>query len=130
MAGFIGQPISVFYDYEKLGIWQTSEVDQAAKLSPTQLPGEIKVRDQNGDGKIDAVNDRIILGNPRPKWSGGFDNTVKFKGFDLNVFLYARLGQMISADRSARFDQQGVGNSTAGLDYWTPEKPDECLSAP
>ncbi|WP_246859179.1 TonB-dependent receptor [Spirosoma sp. KCTC 42546] len=127
---FIGSPINVFYDYEKLGIWQTSEADLAAKLSPTQLPGEIKVRDQNNDGKIDAVNDRIILGNPRPKWSGGFDNTVKFKGFDLNVFLYARIGQMINSDRSARFDQQGVGNSTAGLDYWTPENPTNAYPRP
>lgn len=127
---FIGYPINVFYDYRKLGIWQTSEADQAAKLSPTQLPGEIRVNDQNGDGKIDAVNDRVILGNPRPKWSGGFDNTVKFKGFDLNFFLYARMGQMINSDRYARFDAQGVGNSTAGLDYWTPENPTNAYPRP
>ncbi|MFY7910007.1 MAG: TonB-dependent receptor [Emticicia sp.] len=120
---FIGHPINVFYDYEKIGIWQTSETDAAAKISPMQLPGEIKVKDQNGDGKIDAVNDRIILGNPRPKWSGGFDNTLKYKGFDLNFFVYARIGQMINSSRSARFDQQGVGNSTTGIDYWTPENP-------
>ncbi|WP_245877940.1 TonB-dependent receptor [Spirosoma fluviale] len=127
---FVGSPISVYYDYEKLGIWQTSEADLAAKLAPTQLPGEVKVKDQNNDGKIDAVNDRIILGTPRPKWSGGFDNTFKFKGFDLNLFLYARVGQMINSDRSARFDQQGVGNSTAGLDYWTPENPTNAYPRP
>lgn len=120
---FIGSPISVFYDYEKLGVWQTTEADQASKILPTQLPGEIRVKDQNGDGKIDAVNDRIILGNPRPKWSGGLDNTVKYKGFDLNFFVYARIGQMINSQRSARFDAQGVGNSTSGIDYWTPENP-------
>jgi TonB-linked SusC/RagA family outer membrane protein len=120
---FIGSPISVYYDYEKLGIWQTSEAEAARALSPTQLPGEIRVKDQNGDGKIDAVNDRVILGSPRPKWSGGFDNTIKYKGFDLNFLLYARVGSMINSDRYARFDQQGVGNSTAGLDYWTPENP-------
>ncbi|HAK76565.1 MAG TPA: SusC/RagA family protein [Runella sp.] len=127
---FIGYPINVYYDYEKTGIWQSSEADQAAKMSPTQLPGEIKVKDQNGDGKIDAVNDRVILGNPRPRWSGGLDNTLKFKNFDLNFFIFARIGQMINADRYARFDAQGVGNSTAGLDYWTPENPTNAYPRP
>lgn len=127
---FIGYPINVYYDYQKTGIWQTSEADQAAKLSPMQLPGEIKVQDQNGDGKIDAVNDRTILGTPRPKWSGGLDNTLKYKGFDLNFFIFARIGQMINADRYARFDAQGVGNSTAGLDYWTPENPTNAYPRP
>lgn len=127
---FIGYPINVYYDYEKTGIWQTSEADQAAKMSPTQLPGEIKVKDQNGDGKIDAVNDRVILGSPRPRWSGGLDNTLKFKNFDLNFFIFARIGQMINADRYARFDAQGVGNSTAGLDYWTPENPTNAYPRP
>ncbi|WP_324680035.1 TonB-dependent receptor [Hymenobacter sp. GOD-10R] len=127
---FIGQPISVHYDYEKLGIWQTNEADQAAKIQPTQVPGEIKVKDQNGDGKIDAINDRIILGSPRPKWSGGLDNTIRYKGFDLNFFIYARIGQMINSDRSARFDYQGIGNSTAGLDYWTPENPTNAYPRP
>ena len=96
----------------------------------TQLPGEIKVKDQNGDGKIDAVNDRVILGTSRPKWSGGLDNTFRYKGFDLNIFVYARVGQMISSDRAARFDQQGIGNSTAGLDYWTPENPTNAYPRP
>jgi TonB-linked SusC/RagA family outer membrane protein len=116
---FIGQPIDVYYDYEKIGIWQTKDATDATKYG--QKPGEIRVEDQNDDGKIDSQNDRIILGTPRPKWSGGFDNTIKYKGFDLSAFVFARFGQMINAVRYARFDQQGLGNSTAGLNYWTPE---------
>ncbi len=118
---FIGYPTNVYYDYEKLGIWQTADAAEAEEFG--QMPGEIRVKDQNGDGKIDSQNDRIILGTPRPNWSGGFDNTIRFKGFDLSAFFFARMGQMIRADRYARFDQQVTGNSTAGLDYWTPENP-------
>lgn len=118
---FIGHPINVYYDYEKLGIWQTKDAAEAAKYK--QKPGEIRIKDQNTDGDIETQNDRIILGTPRPKWSGGFDNTFKYRGFDLNLFFFARMGQMINADRYGRFDQQGLGNSTAGLNYWTPENP-------
>ncbi|SOE21126.1 TonB-linked outer membrane protein, SusC/RagA family [Spirosomataceae bacterium TFI 002] len=120
---FVGQPINVFYDYEKLGIWQTSEADQAALFG--QIPGDIKVRDQNGDGKIDAVNDRIVLaGQNRPNWFGGFNNKVTYKGFDLNVYLFARWGQTISPSFLGRYDRQSnLSNSTTIIDYWTPENP-------
>ncbi len=117
---FIGYPTSVYYDYEKVGIWQTK--DQAEAATYGQKPGDIRVKDQNGDGKIDSQNDRIILGTPRPKWSGGFDNTVRFKNFDFSVFLFARFGQMIRADRYG-FNPQGIAPATSGLSYWTPENP-------
>jgi TonB-linked SusC/RagA family outer membrane protein len=118
---FIGHPINVYYDYAKIGIWQTKDAAEAAKYK--QKPGEIRVKDQNTDGSIDTQNDRVILGTPRPKWSGGFDNTIRYKGFDLNIFVFARMGQMINADRYGRFDAQGLGNSTSGINYWTPENP-------
>ncbi|MEI6945625.1 TonB-dependent receptor [Paraflavisolibacter sp. H34] len=127
---FVGQPIQVYYDYEKVGIWQTADAQKAAGMLPAQKPGDIQVKDQNNDGKIDSQNDRVILGNPRPKWSGGLDNNVRFGGFDFNVFVFARIGQTINADRYARFDQQGLGNSTSGLDYWTPENPTNAYPRP
>lgn len=120
---FIGQPIAVFYDYEKLGIWQTSEAEEAAKFG--QEPGDIKVKDQNGDGKIDAVNDRKVLGGDnRPKWYGGLDNKLSYKGFDLNIYLYARWGQMLNPSFLSRYDRQSnLSNSTTIINYWTPENP-------
>lgn len=118
---FIGQPTQVFYDYDKIGIWQLGEEDAAAQFG--QQPGDVKVRDINGDGKIDATNDRIVVGNPRPRWIMGWDNNFTYKGFDLNVYVFVRWGQMIRPDFLRRYDPQGLGQSTAAIDYWTPENP-------
>jgi TonB-linked SusC/RagA family outer membrane protein len=120
---FLGQPISVFYDYEKLGIWQTNEADLAKTFG--QVPGDIKVKDQNHDGKIDAVNDRIVLGGQnRPKWYGGLDNKINYKGFDLDIYLFARWGQLIQPSFLGRYDRQSnLNNSSKAINYWTPEYP-------
>ena len=120
---FIGQPISVFYDYEMIGIWQTSEAAEAATYG--QVPGDIKVKDLNNDKKITAVDDRRVLaGENRPKWYGGLDNKVTFKGFDFNLYLFARWGQTISPDFLKRYDRQSnLSNSTTIINYWTPENP-------
>ncbi len=120
---FVGKPISVFYDYEKLGIWQTAEEGEAAVFG--QKPGDIKVKDQNGDGKIDAVNDRVVLaGENRPNWFGGLNNKLSYKGFDLSVYLFARWGQTINPSFLGRYDRQSnLSNSSKAIDYWTPENP-------
>lgn len=125
---FIGQPTSVFYDFDKVGIWQQGEEAEAAKWG--QAPGDIHVRDINGDGEISASQDRIILGSPRPKWLAGWDNTFTYKGFDLNVYVFARWGQMIRPDFLRRYDPQGIGQSTAAIDYWTPENPTNAYPRP
>jgi hypothetical protein len=120
---FLGQPINVFYDYQKLGIWQTSEVAEALVFG--QKPGDIKVKDQNKDNKIDAVNDRVVLGGVnRPKWYGGFDNKVTYKGFDLSIYIYVRLGQMLNPSFLSRYDRQAnLSNSGKIINYWTPTNP-------
>ena len=84
---FVGEEIGVYYDYVYDGIWKTSEADEAAKFG--RKPGQIKVKDVNPDGKIDA-NDRQIVGKVRPRWSGGWHNTFSYKNFELSCFIYAR----------------------------------------
>src|SRR5690606_19264264 len=57
-ALLLGHPITSFYTYEKLGIWQESEALEAANLRVNSAtgyafqPGDIKLRDVNGDGFI------------------------------------------------------------------------------
>ena len=124
---FIGYPTQVFYDYEKIGIWQLDEADEAAKFG--QKPGEIKVKDQNGDGKITADADRVVLGSPRPKWSASLTNNITWRSFDLSATVFARWGQMMSYEFYDSYKPDGVENG-AKVDYWTPENPTNAFPRP
>jgi TonB-linked SusC/RagA family outer membrane protein len=115
---FVGQPLKVFYDYKKTGIWQFDEADEAKKYG--QIPGDIKVLDADQNDTINT-DDRIILGSDRPKWTGSLVNTFTYKGIDLTFNIYSRIGQMIDADAYA-FDPRMYDNMLA-IDYWTPHNP-------
>jgi TonB-linked SusC/RagA family outer membrane protein len=107
---FIGYPTQVYYNYQNAGIWQNTPEDLAEMAlfnanGHKFYPGTIKVVDQltvdtNADGIKDAGDhkitgdDMVILGTNRPKWSGGFTNTVSYKDLELSFFVYARIGQM------------------------------------
>ncbi|MBO0356394.1 TonB-dependent receptor [Hymenobacter sp. BT186] len=117
---FIGSPTRVIYDYEKIGIWQLDEVDQAKAYG--QKPGQIKVRDLNGDGQITASADRKVLGWRVPKWNGSFNSDFSYKGFDLSFQFFARMGQMFNYEYNSFYDPQGIENSSR-QNYWTPENP-------
>jgi len=117
---FIGQPLSAIYDYKKLGIWQTSEADQAKAFGSTV--GQIKVQDTNGDGKINA-DDRVFLGSDIPNWTGGITNRFAYKGFDLSFFIYARQGQTIISGFHQDLNQLAGRYEQMKVDYWTPINP-------
>lgn len=119
--------MNVYYDYEKNGIWQLSEKEKADSYG--QEPGEIRVRDQNGDGKIDA-QDRVILGQELPKFTGGITNRFSYKGFDLSIFLFARFGNTIYSslhtDQNALFGRY----NNLDVDYWTPDNATDAYPRP
>ncbi|MBR5687934.1 MAG: TonB-dependent receptor [Prevotella sp.] len=48
-------------------------------------PGAMRFKDLNGDGKIDADNDRKIIGKTQPKFTGGFGFNATYKWFDLSA---------------------------------------------
>ncbi len=52
------------------------------------LPGRIKFKDLDGDGRI-TENDRTVIGNTNPKFQGGFGLSGQWKDFDFNAnFTY------------------------------------------
>lgn len=122
---FIGEPLTAIYDYHKIGIWQLSEAAQAASFG--YLPGDIKLEDVNGDGKIDANNDRKIIGSSQAKIQGGITNRFTYKNFDLSCVIYARFGGLLVSQIHQPYAayvnlSDGLRN-TIKTDYWTPTNP-------
>ncbi len=124
---FIGSPVRSFYDYRKVGIWQTK--DAALATTYGYKPGDIRVSDIDGDNKITALGDRVVLGSSVPKYSVGFNNDFKFRDFDFNVYVYARVGQMFNSAYATKFEPNGIENG-ANVDYWTPENPTDDYPRP
>jgi TonB-linked SusC/RagA family outer membrane protein len=117
---FIGYPLNTYFDWEKEGIWQSNEADQA-KAYGSEV-GQIKVRDVNGDGKINA-DDRTLRGTDVPKWAGGLTNRFEFKGFDLSFFLFGRFGNTILSGFHRNQLQLAGRYQQIKVDYWTPNNP-------
>lgn len=90
----LGYSLSAFYGYQVTGLFQNkAEVDAAPKQDGA-APGRFRYADLNGDGKIDA-NDRTYLGSPVPKFTGGLNLGLTYKGFDVNTYFYFVTGNKI-----------------------------------
>lgn len=91
---FIGQSQSVIYNYEADGLWMEEDKEEMAKFNANGYKftlGNVKPVDQNGDYKIDASNDRVIIGSLIPKFLVGITNNFDYKGVSLSIFLYGRM---------------------------------------
>ena len=91
-------------------------------------PGDIKYKDQNGDGIVNA-SDYTVIGKGLPIHTGGFSNNFTYKGFDLNIFFQWSYGNDILNANRLLFDgntrNQGYLNQYASYENrWTPENSD------
>lgn len=125
-----GGQIGAFYGYVSDGIMQIGDTPQNTPLFGTDngivTPGERKYKDLNGDGVIDADNDRTFLGNPIPEYTFGITNTFSYKGLDLNIFFQGVAGNEIANfNRVNLEDLNGRNNvlTEAFSNRWTPENP-------
>ncbi len=115
---FIGQPIGVIYGFASNGVWQYSDSGLLAKYAlngNTFTPGNVRPVDQNGDNKIDANNDRAIIGHTRPRWVVGMTNSFSYKNFELSFFVYGRMNYWFNTGGEA---QTARGNQRR-INYWT-----------
>ncbi len=91
----VGHPIGSFYLLEQEGIFQNAaDVFASAYQGKNVQPGDVKFKDQNGDGVIDE-KDRTYLGSAIPKYTFGATTNLEYKNFDLSVFFQGQYGNKI-----------------------------------
>jgi hypothetical protein len=126
---FIGQPISVIYDYEMIGIWQEDEIAAGKHIEAgwpaSTKPGDVKLanlKDEEGNAPgIRPAEDKKILGQAAPKWTGGLTNTFTYKDLSLSVFLTTSQGAMrYNRNIGMAADELQRRNSFTEIGYWTP----------
>ena len=135
-----GQEFNSYYVYKSDGFFQTDKEAQEymdyywpADGSKGACPfsggkfkaGDLKYVDINGDGKIDAENDRFYAGSSVPRWTFGLNLNAAWKGFDLSLFFN---GQFKAYRYFDAYEVEGafVGDSshpaTIWRDSWTYNK--------
>ncbi|MCA5003870.1 TonB-dependent receptor [Sphingobacterium sp. WQ 366] len=103
----VGETVGLFYGYKYDGVYTTDDFTQNSdgsyilKAGVASLkganrtsvkPGDVKYQTINGDtdangNPVWSTADRGVIGNPEPKFFGGFANEFVYKNFDLNIFL-------------------------------------------
>ena len=84
-----GHPLNAYYGYVFEGIYQnTQEISSQlfATTNPTVVPGDIRFKDLNNDGRIDD-NDRDFIGDPNPGLLYGLNLSGSYRAFDLSVMF-------------------------------------------
>ena len=91
---FLNMPYHFVYGYEDKGIAKTwQDVYNATPQGAS--PGDLLLKDVNGDGRIDG-NDQVAHPNiqrDRPTTNFGFNASCSWKGFDFNVLLQGSAGR-------------------------------------
>ena len=91
----VGRPIGSFYLYEMEGIYQNdADIFKHAYQGQYIKPGDVKFKDQNGDGKIDE-KDRTFLGSAIPKFTYGVTTNLEYNNFDLSIFFQGAYGNKL-----------------------------------
>lgn len=117
---FIGRALDEIWDYNVLGIWQTSEEDEAAKYS--REPGDFKLEDRNGDGFY-TNDDKVFQGFTKPRFRINFRNDFQYRNWSLSAKIYSYLGYFSANNHKRNNDVFYDRGSSFVVPYWTPENP-------
>lgn len=129
----LGDPVGAMYGYVTDGFYKLDDFtyDPSTRIyslksgvatniaaAGVPQPGSIKFKDLNGDGKVDADNDRTIIGDANPKFYGGMNQQFTYKNFDLSIFVNFVYGNSIMNANKIEFTNGYVRNNNM-LDIMT-----------
>lgn len=118
----VGSPVGQIYGFVSEGRYEVSDftynsttgiytlIGQTGETptpAGTAKPGLMKLKDLNGDGKID-VNDQTIIGDTNPKYTGGFNLSSTFKNFDFSAAFNFSVGNDV-------YNANKIENTTGAL---------------
>ncbi|AHF14520.1 TonB-dependent receptor [Niabella soli DSM 19437] len=137
----VGKPVGMMIGYIWDGNYQYTDFDNPAPgvyilkksvaasgtARNTIQPGDIKLRDLNGDGTVNAA-DMTVIGRGQPVHIGGFSNNISYKNFSLNVFFQWSYGNNLY--NANRLLLEGNSNGFANINQyatyanrWSPTNP-------
>ncbi|BEG97772.1 SusC/RagA family TonB-linked outer membrane protein [Bacteroides sedimenti] len=111
-----GEPIGVIYGYQEDGYFDNEAEVRANPLYKNEsdakiksMIGQVKYKDNNGDGIIDN-KDKAIIGNTNPDFTYGITNTITYKDFILSFFLQGTKGNDILNVNMKNYDMASTTN--------------------
>ncbi|PWB27551.1 SusC/RagA family TonB-linked outer membrane protein [Flavobacterium sp. HTF] len=120
----VGQPISSYYGLKFDGIYQNQAEITSTLYSNTNgaKPGDIKFKDINGDGQINA-DDRTFIGSSIPKITYGFSFNAEYKRFDMSFLFQGVSGvdRYNDLKQILDYDSRPFNSTTAVLNAWNGE---------
>jgi TonB-dependent starch-binding outer membrane protein SusC len=78
---------------------------------------------------VDQASDGVLIGPALPRWTGGWENTVRYRNFDFTMLLYFSGGNYVyNGTKAGLRDNRNWNNSVETLNRWT--KPGDVTNIP
>jgi TonB-linked SusC/RagA family outer membrane protein len=113
-------PIRPIFRYRSDGLMAVGET--APAWQSDLLPGQIKLKnlsDENGRPNILDQHDQELIGSGDPAFTFGFNNTLRYKNFDFNIYFYGEIGRWRSESYYDNWVAGQSGNNFQNLSRGT-----------
>ncbi|RED45731.1 SusC/RagA family TonB-linked outer membrane protein [Seonamhaeicola aphaedonensis] len=124
-----GEALGQFFGYEYRGVYQGGTLPEGTATFSGAVAGDELFTDVDGSGEINS-SDRKIIGDPNQDWTFGFNNTLKYKNFDLGIFFQGAVGGDIYSFTLSELASGGSNATTEAVNAWTPSNTDTNVPSP